>query len=542
MPRPDPPADGAVAVPPAERRLRRWTVAVAALPALALVAAEAWLFGDLAGFPLDDPWIHLVFARHLAAGDGLAFRAGELVAGSTAPLWTALLALLAPLPGAPEAWAKALGLAAHAVGLALVFRLARRFDLSPRRAALATLLVGLSDGLVLAAPSGMEVPLFVALFAAALLRHLDERARPELPPLSFLLWALAALTRPEGLLLPLLAAVDHSLAATDDGWRLDLAGLRRAGVGVAVAALVVLPLGLAFAALSGSPLPTTLAAKSAGPPVWLPPLRHLAAVLQQLFASHPVPTLFAAAGAVELVRRRASRRDRGLLLPLWTVALPVAVACLSGPRELLAGNFGRYLFPLLPCVVLLGSIALERLRAQDVRWLRLASSVRLPLGALLLVLLVAPPLARTLRAAGLSLQARGNVAASDGRAADWLAARAPADALVAAVDIGLLGWRLPNPLLDLGGIVAPERRERIARAAAGGREWPTALLGWVEERRPEYVVVFPRWFPLLEREPERFPVLARFRVEGNVAMAGDELVIYATPWTRSRPPRAAPAP
>ena len=44
------------------------------------------------GFPLDDPWIHLTFARNLAQGWGFAFNRGEPVQGSSAPLWTAILA------------------------------------------------------------------------------------------------------------------------------------------------------------------------------------------------------------------------------------------------------------------------------------------------------------------------------------------------------------------------------------------------------------------------------------------------------------------
>jgi arabinofuranosyltransferase len=520
----------------AARRLAGVAVALAALPAFAGLALEVSAFGDLAGFPLDDPWIHLAFARRLATGDGLAYGAGELVAGTTAPLWTALLAFVAPLgPGAAEAGAKLLALAAHVAGLALVFRLARRLELSPRRAALATLLVGLSDGLVLAVAAGLEVPLFVALFAAGMIRHLDERADPGRPPVSFLLWALAALARPEGLLLLPLAAADRALVAGEGGWRLDRSGLRAALAGLALAAVVLVPVGLAFTAMSGSPLPTTFAAKSGGAAPALPPLRHLAGVFSILFAAQPLPALLALGGAVELARRSGGPRDRGLLLPLWTLALPLAVAALSGAGELLAGNFGRYLFPLLPCVVLLGLLALEPLRAEGLAPGR--GAARLVAGAAALLLLVAPAALRTARAAGLALQARANVEASDARAADWLAAHAPADALVATVDVGLLGWRLPNPLLDLGGIVSPERGEWLERERREhGRAWAPALLAWIEARRPEYVVVFPRWFPLLEAQPGRFPARVRFRIERNVAMAGDELVIYATPWTRPTAP------
>jgi hypothetical protein len=59
--------------------------------------------------------------------------------------------------------------------------------------------------------------------------------------------------------------------------------------------------------------------------------------------------------------------------------------------------------------------------------------------------------------------------------------------------------------------------------------------------RPDYVILFPKWFPLLEREPARFVPRLRLRIRDNVALAGDELVVYSTPWTRYLlRPEAAP--
>src|SRR5664279_3930986 len=45
------------------------------------------------GFPLDDSWIHQTYARNLALRGEWAFRPGIPSAGSTSPLWSALLAL-----------------------------------------------------------------------------------------------------------------------------------------------------------------------------------------------------------------------------------------------------------------------------------------------------------------------------------------------------------------------------------------------------------------------------------------------------------------
>ena len=62
------------------------------------------------GLPLDDSWIHLQYARNLAEGNGLSFRQGRLVPGSTAPLWTALVSIAFLLPGPVLLWIKAMGI------------------------------------------------------------------------------------------------------------------------------------------------------------------------------------------------------------------------------------------------------------------------------------------------------------------------------------------------------------------------------------------------------------------------------------------------
>ena len=53
---------------------------------------ELRLTGGRLGVPLDDAWIHYQFARNLAQGDGFSYNPGEPTPGSTAPLWTLMLA------------------------------------------------------------------------------------------------------------------------------------------------------------------------------------------------------------------------------------------------------------------------------------------------------------------------------------------------------------------------------------------------------------------------------------------------------------------
>ena len=61
------------------------------------------------GFPLDDSWIHQTFARNLALHGQWAFQLGHPSAGSTAPLWTFILALGFWLRLAPYFWTYPIG-------------------------------------------------------------------------------------------------------------------------------------------------------------------------------------------------------------------------------------------------------------------------------------------------------------------------------------------------------------------------------------------------------------------------------------------------
>jgi len=494
---------------------------------LAALAAELHLTGGVSGLPLDDSWIHLVLARSLAAGDGLAFRPGELVTASTAPLWTALVALVEALPGAPFLPVKLLGALLTLGALAATHRLARALGLGAGLALLAALLFVTSDALLWAALSGMEVPLF-ALLATLGMALQAEAAAGRRPPGSapVLLFALAALARPEGLLLLALALAER--------WALAAPGTRGRQVAgdLLLAAALLLPVLAAYAAIGGSPLPTTYAAKVGGAGPGLPRLATLYAAFGLLFRSHPLPALLAAGGAVALLAQRLEGRRGSLLPALWLAALPLAFATLAGPPRF--GNFGRYLFPVYPALAVVAAAALARpaaaLAGGGVRR-------RLAAGALAALVLL-PSLPAAGRAGGRYAQSVANVAASDLALARRLAATLPPEALLAAADIGALGYLLPNRIVDLGFLVSPDLAAHVAAAAAAGASRDDALLSFLAAREVDYVATFPAATPLFARRPDLFPPLLRFPVPGNITMVGDELVLYATPWTRH--PLAAP--
>jgi 4-amino-4-deoxy-L-arabinose transferase-like glycosyltransferase len=515
-----------------------WLHAAGLLACLGTLAAEAWfLSGDL-GFPLDDSWIHLQFARNLAAGHGLSYNPGELVTGSTAPLWTALLSLFFLLPGSVVVWTKLLGIALHLAGVDAVWRLARELDLSRPLASLAAGLTLATSWLVWSALSGMEIPLFILLSTWGLVLHSRERARPGRPegaPLSFAVLAVAVLARPEGLLLLALAFVDRCLVFDRENDEGELA-LRRPPVrvlltGAALAACALLGPLLFYGWAGDSVLPTTYAAKGAGEPRrWLPSLPYLYNVLGVLFRSQPFMTLLAGAGVLTLLERLGTRRDRGLLPALWLAGLPLAYSVLAPAPTRLLGNFGRYHFPLLPVLIVLGVLGLAR-AAESLGPRVRAGRLRLPFGGLLAALILAATLWSLVSGTMFYVRNVANVQDSDVALARWLAPRLDPRAVLAVNDIGALKYFLPNRVVDLASIATPEIRREVQTEAATGVPWSTAMVHAIERRQPDYIAIFPAWIPGVARDP-RFVPVHTVRLQDNITMGGDEIVVYATPWTR----------
>lgn len=156
--------------------------------ALSLLARIAFLC--LRPPTLADPDNYAEIARSLAAGEGYRLQ-GRLTAYRP-PLYPLVLLPGAWLPGGLSgAWVAFINVSAGLAAVALVMRTARAWGLSPRRAAIGGLIVGLDPVLLGQAGAIMTEPLAAALVALALCATTTRG-----PLLAGLAWGLAALCRP----------------------------------------------------------------------------------------------------------------------------------------------------------------------------------------------------------------------------------------------------------------------------------------------------------------------------------------------------------
>ena len=450
------------------------------------------------GFPLDDAWIHLHFARNLAEGAGFAYNPGVAVSGSTAPLWTLLLAAGALVMGPTVALSKALGIVGTVAAGLFTRRAAAAWGAPEPLALAAGVALVASGALAWGALSGMEVSLAAALVAGALLAHARGATLA-----SAILVSLATLARPEAILLvPALL-----FARPVHGGRLL--------VFVVVPALALAPYIAFSLATVGSPLPATAAAKVEGGLIgWL---SGMPAPARVTFVERPWTF------AVEWMRWLQSthwllpgallpallavwwRHGRALGVPALTLlAHPVGMALIA-PYRGPGFQEGRYSMHLLPLALVTLAAAVPPSRLRPAR-----------LVAVIYLALAVPALIPAGTRYGWAVQNINAMQVDIGR---WIDRELPRTARLAVNDIGAIAYLSRREIIDLMGLVTPA-------IIPYRRDGEAGVIRYVVETCPDHLVIFPQWFPMLAARNDLLEPRYRVRLPHNEVAGADEMVVY----------------
>lgn len=479
------------------------------------------------GFPLDDSWIHQVYARNLAQQGEWAFIPGEPSGASTSPLYTLVLSVGYVVNLDYALWTHFCGfLALAGAGLVAV----RMADIVLPTVLIPSWLAGwatvLAWHLIWAAVSGMETMLFCTLVLAMV-----YMAWREITPLSSdqrhvllrgvgfgLLAAALIATRPEGALVAFLAGLLMLVAKRD---RVEI--LRLAGGAAGAFALGILPYLLLNLSLNDSLLPNTSAAKQAqhAPLLDNPFLDRWVDMMLPILAG---VQLFLLPGAIifaiwALVGFANGERYMALYtLPiLWAFAL-ITLYALRLPASY---QHGRYVIPALPPLIVAGTIG----TAKFIVWWR-----NIP-GARML------PLTLAFTAALLALYfgfAQGPlIYRTDQRVindemvsqAMWIRDNIPPDELLAVHDIGALGYFAPRPIVDIAGLVTPEVIDAIGDAEA--------LWALIEARNAQYLMAFPDQIPNQNPDDPRLCFLHESDGTGSTDIGGPKMTLYRLDFNNS---------
>lgn len=453
------------------------------------------------GFPLDDAWIHQTYARNLALRGEWAFLPGQPSAGSTSPLWSALLAPGYWIGAQPFSWTFLIG---WLVLSALGWFGMRIFERLVPGAGVAALAIGiflcLEWHLVWAAASGMETLLFGVIVLALFDRLLASR--PNWLLLGFIV-GVSVWIRPDGLTLAGPAA--FCAFFQQSGWKGRLGAALKFTIGALVC---VFPYLFFNRSLSGEWWPNTFFAKQAEYAVLAQ-----APLVERFIRQFDL--VMVGAGALllpgfllTLVRSLRGRNWPALAMAVWYLGFLLVYAL----RLPVTYQHGRYVIPAMPVYLVLGLTGMAgwvRMRHPDM-WRRVVSGVWVISLYLLLI---------AFWVVGARTYAR-DVAVIESEmveAAKWVARNTPPEALIAAHDIGALGYFGNRNLVDLAGLVSPEVISFIRDEAR--------LMQYLDKRGVSFLVTFPGWYPDLVGA--KTPV---FQTSGlySPLLGGENMRVY--PW------------
>ncbi|MEJ5240661.1 MAG: hypothetical protein WHS87_05640 [Anaerolineales bacterium] len=454
------------------------------------------------GFPLDDSWIHQTYARNLALRGEWSFLPGQPSAGSTSPLWTFLLSIGYRLHLNPYFWTWLLGvLTLWAMGVLLESATRRLLSFYRPSFPWVGILAVLEWRMVWMAASGMETLLHALLLTLAAIFLLS--ATPRYLTLGVIA-GLTIWTRPDGLLIVPFLALD-ALLRPAPSLRERLRHLLNLSLGFAVLFGLYL---LFHLLLEGQPWPNTFYAKQAEYLSWQqrPFFARLGAYLWEwIYGS----TLLLLPGVlvffIRLIRARNEPYTRSMwLLLLWWIAF-FTVYLLRLPPY----HHARYIMPLLPLFLLWGMAGmLIATRRATLPWYRIFFPAwRLSLGLVLVVYFFFGALAYA--------EEVGYIEHQMVETARWVQANLPPQAVIAAHDIGALGYFDTHPLVDLAGLITPEVIPILNDEQA--------LADYLNAQGVEYLILIQGLYPQLEAGRE---IIYRGPQDGLTLVQNVPIVVY----------------
>jgi hypothetical protein len=441
---------------------------------------------------IDDSYITFRYARNLLNGEGFVYNPGERILGTTTPLYTLLMVGLGSATGGAEApfpWlSMGLNALADAATCLLLWQLGRRLK-AEWVGVVAGSIWAVAPYSVTFAIGGLETSVYVLLLTATILAYISQKQK----------WAafcaaLALLTRPDALILLGPLALDWFVRSMRSKER----GTYSA---IIIFLLPTLSWGIFATLYFGSPIPHSVQAKIAA--YYLPPtagfirlLQHYATPLHQHNYLGSVgigigliifPFLFLV-GAL-----RAWRVEPRILSWLLYPWLYFAVFSISNPlifRWYMTPPLPAYfLFILLGANQLLEKVFLSGTSDRAARWRQWLPAVllcSLPLISILTAWELHPdhgPDRAAPRMAWFKLEQLYQ------QAAEMISPKLDSNTVLAAGDVGALGYFTGVQILDTVGLNSPQTLQYYpldAKYYVSNYAIPTKL---IQDEKPDWLVI-----------------------------------------------------
>ncbi len=447
-------------------------------------------------FPLDDPWIHLQFAKNLAEYGSFSYFKNEVVtAGSTSPLYTALLAAGFFVTN-NEMWLSYItGILFFLISVYFFYRLSGTFFTGENWLAIAAALLFVFDKwLNFISVTGMETTLYIFLLVACYYYYRKMNAIGFAVTLGLTFW-----TRPDALAFIAAIAADYFFRvylknrAPKENAGIELFEKKELYKIAGIFGIIMVAYFAMNYLISGSLLPNTYSAKLA---YYSAEFRSRAEFMKvevwEYFTESAyllifIPFLF---GVIKLAKDTLKLKYNPLIPAFIFIVLLIFMYWYKLPY---AHRFGRYMMPIFPFYILLsvyGGREFFRWFANYIGDSKLVNGLNVIL------------LAGTLVYYGTEYYETRKIFQDQSRhiyirqveTAKWLKNNTPEGSIVATHDVGAIAYYSDRKIVDVVGLINPEFITKLNTKE---------FAGFVEEQiikqNVTYMAFLKEWFQVVNQ-------------------------------------------
>jgi hypothetical protein len=386
------------------------------------------------GVPLDDVYIHCRYAQNILAGNGYCFNPGKMVTADTSPLWVLLIAIGGLLTKHLEVVAVILSSLFYLALAPLGYRIAKNvFGMRNDWSIFSAVMILILPRIVWSAPSGMEITLACLLTLLAISDHARQRRMfGNIRLREGIYLALGIAVRPELMYLALVLFADWSIY-----YYQEKTGYSPLLKSIAVFLIFVAPVFLLPLVERGSLVYHSSEVQGAHI-YFIPNWYYFWFVARTFLANYSIPILASTISVYYL------RKESGWIpVLLFGLGLPIILAFVAPQFR----HHGRYFFPILPLLTLAGTQTISSFIANR----RMERFSRLFQIVVILVCTVGMVCAMEMYSASVS-----NIVDQHLAALDWIEKNCSKQDIIAAHDVGAIGYFTERKIIDLVGLVSPE--------------------------------------------------------------------------------------
>jgi len=446
------------------------------------------------GFPLDDPWIHLTFAKNLVDYHSFSYFKNEMAtAGSTSPIYTLLLAAGFFVTSNEMILSYVLGVAFLILSSMFFYKLSS-YDFGKENIyALLVTAVFLADKWMnFISVSGMETTMFIFILIATVYFYRQKKVVPFGIFVSLILWA-----RPDGLAFIGAIVVDifiqNYFSKTNPEIKLfSKNDFMKIGI---IAAVFFALYVLMNYSLSGSLLPNTYNAKLT---YYAPEFRSRADFLKgEVWAyftngSYAIVMVGFFAGTILALLDLFKKKYNNNFLYIIFILAFVFIYWYKLPY---AHRFGRYMMPIIPFMIIVSSVGFKEFFKAFGSYLN-NRSIAIYGTVIVLGIITIYSFSNYLDNKFEYIKECKYINDRQVMAARWIKANTNENDIIATHDVGAIGFYSQRKIVDVAGLVTPELINKISN-----ENYVTEMNEYLKKSGVTYVAFLREWYRVVNQTP-----------------------------------------